>query len=100
MGLPAQNQTEYYDTYWAKIEKCTANDVSGFVRDYLSIKQQVTPTVSNVYQSFKSYSESAGLPGDVLLTDLLRYARFFKKLLTCKSGLTEQKLDDSRCPPG
>lgn len=98
MGLPAQNQTEYYDTYWAKIEKCTANDVSGFVRDYLSIKQQVTPTVSNVYQSFKSYSESAGLPVDVLLTDLLRYARFFKKLLTCKSGLTEQKLDDSRCP--
>lgn len=94
MGLPAQNQTKYYDTYWAKIEKCTANDVSGFVRDYLSIKQQVTPTVSNVYQSFKSFSETAALPVDVLLTDLLRYARFFKKLLTCKSGLNEQKLDD------
>lgn len=94
MGLPAQNQTKYYDTYWAKIEKCTANDVSGFVRDYLSIKQQVTPTVSNVYQSFKSYSETAALPVDVLLTDLLRYARFFEKLLTCKSGLNEQKLDD------
>lgn len=94
MGLPAQNQTKYYDTYWAKIEKCTANDVSGFVRDYLSIKQQVTPTVSKVYQSFKSYSESASLQVDVLLTDLLRYARFFEKLLTCKSGLNEQKLDD------
>ena len=38
MGLPAQDQTKYYDTYWAKIEKCTANNVSGFVRDYLSIK--------------------------------------------------------------
>lgn len=94
MGLPAKNQTKYYDTYWAKIEKCTANDVSGFVRDYLSIKQQVTPTVSKVYQSFKSYSESASLQVDVLLTDLLRYARFFEKLLTCKSGLNEQKLDD------
>lgn len=94
MGLPAQKQTKYYDTYWAKIEKCTANDVSGFVRDYLSIKQQVTPTVSNVYQSFKSYSETAALPVDVLLTDLLRYARFFEKLLTCKGGLNEQKLDD------
>ena len=94
MGLPAQNQTKYYDTYWAKIEKCTANDVSGFVRDYLSIKQQVTPTMSNVYQSFKTYSETAALPVDVLLTDLLRYARFFEKLLTCKSGLNEQRLDD------
>lgn len=94
MGLPAQNQTKYYDTYWAKIEKCTANDVSGFVRDYLSIKQQVTPTVSNVYRAFKNYAESVSLPIDTLLTDLLRYARFFEKLLTCKSGLKEQKLDD------
>ena len=94
MGLPAQNQTKYYDTYWAKIEKCTNNDVSGFVRDYLSIKQQVTPTVNNVYRAFKSYAESVSLPMDTLLTDLLRYARFFEKLLTCKSGLKEQKLDD------
>ncbi|MCR1869790.1 DUF4268 domain-containing protein [Longicatena caecimuris] len=94
MGLPAQHQTKYYDTYWAKIEKCTANDVSGFVRDYLSIKQQVTPTVSNVYRAFKNYAESVSLPIDTLLTDLLRYARFFEKLLTCKSGLKEQKLDD------
>ena len=94
MGLPVQNQTEYYDTYWAKIEKCTANDVSGFVRDYLSIKQQVTPAVSNVYRTFKDYAESVALPIDTLLTDLLCYARFFEKLLTCKSGLKEQKFDD------
>lgn len=94
MGLPAQNQTKYYDIYWVKIEKCTNNDVSGFVRDYLSIKQQVTPTVNNVYRAFKSYAESVSLPIDILLTDLLRYARFFEKLLTCKSGLKEQKLDD------
>ena len=94
MGLSAQTQTEYYDRYWANIEKCTANDVSGFVRDYLSIKQQVTPTVSNVYQSFKIYSETASLCINKLLSDLLRYARFFEKLLICKSGLNEQKLDD------
>lgn len=94
MGLPAQNQANYYDKYWAKIEKCTDNDVSGFVRDYLSIKQQVTPTINNVYRAFKDYAESASLAIDTLLTDLLRYARFFEKLLTCKSGLNEQKLDD------
>jgi hypothetical protein len=94
MGLPAQNQNKYYDTYWTKIEKCTNNDVSGFVRDYLSIKQQVTPTVNNVYRAFKGYAESVSLPVDTLLTDLLRYARFFEKLLTCKSGLKDKKLDD------
>jgi uncharacterized protein with ParB-like and HNH nuclease domain len=94
MGLPSQNQTKYYDDYWAKIEKCTANDVSGFVRDYLSIKQQVTPTMSNVYHAFKRYSEKAELSVDKLLTDLLRYARYFEKLCSCKSLLHNQKLDD------
>ena len=94
MGLPAQNQSKYYNEYWEKIEKCTNNDVSGFVRDYLSIKQQVTPTVNNVYRAFKRYAESLSFPIDTLLIDLLRYARFFEKLLTCKSGMQEQKLDD------
>lgn len=94
MGLPAQSQTQYYDTYWAKIEKCTGNDVSGFVRDYLSIKQQVTPTVSNVYKAFKSYAENVALPIDTLLADLLHYARLFEKLLVCQSGLKSKKLDD------
>ena len=92
MGLSAKDQAKYYDAYWAKIEKCTANDVSGFVRDYLSIKQQVTPAMSNVYRVFKEYAET--IPIDTLLADLLRYARFFEKLLICKSGLKEQKLDD------
>lgn len=92
MGLSAKDQAKYYDAYWAKIEKCTANDVSGFVRDYLSIKQQVTPAMSNIYRVFKEYAES--IPIDTLLADLLRYARFFEKLLICKSGLKEQKLDD------
>lgn len=94
MGLPAQNQSKYYDTYWAKIERCTGNDVSGFVRDYLSIKEQIIPSINTVYRAFKDYAEKVSLPIDTLLTDLLRYARFYEKLLVCKSGLKEQKLDD------
>lgn len=50
-----------------------------------------------MYQAFKSYAESAKLLVDVLLTDLLRHTRFFEKLLVCKSGLGEQKLDDCLC---
>ena len=94
MGLPPKDQNKYYDNYWAKIEKCTDKDVSGFIRDYLSVKQQITPTISNVYRAFKEYAENARLPIDTLLTDILRYARFYEKLLICKSGLKEQKLDD------
>ena len=33
MGLNPREQNSYYDTYWTKIEKCTGNDVSSFVRD-------------------------------------------------------------------
>lgn len=94
MGLPPQEQGKYYDTYWAKIEKCTANDVSSFIRDYLSIKQQVTPTINNVYKAFKNFAESLRMPLDELLADMLRYARYFERLLTCKSGLHRQELDD------
>ena len=94
MGLPAQHQSKYYDTYWAKIEKCTENDVSGFIRDYLSIKEQVTPTISTVYHAFKNYVEKTSQPIDTLLEELLRYARFYEKLLTCKSGLQKPELDD------
>lgn len=91
MGLPAQVQTKYYDTYWEKIEKCTDNNVSDFIRDYLSIRQKIIPARGTIYKAFKNYAVS--LPIDALLTDLLRYARFFEKLLTCKSGLKEKKLD-------
>lgn len=94
MGLKPQEQNRFYDLYWTKIERATANDVSGFVRDYLSIKQQITPTISNVYGAFKRYAEEVHLPIETLLIDLLRYARLFEKLLICKSGLNEKKLDD------
>lgn len=94
MGQPPKEQNKLYDTYWTTIERCTGNDVSGFVRDYLSVKQQVTPTISNVYRAFKEYAENVRLPIEALLEDLRRYARFFEKLLTCKSGLKNQKLDD------
>ena len=94
MGQLPKDQNRLYDTYWTTIEKCTDNDVSGFVRDYLSIKQQITPTISNVYRAFKEYAERVQLPMDDLLDDMRRYARFYEKLLTCKSGLKDKKLDD------
>lgn len=94
MGLNQREQNSYYDTYWTKIEKCTGNDVSSFVRDYLSIKEQVTPTLNTVYHAFKIYADGIRQPITALLDDLLRYARLFEKLRTCKSGLGEKRLDD------
>ncbi len=94
MGQPPKDQNRLYDTYWTTIERCTENDVSGFIRDYLSVKQQVTPSINSVYLAFKEYAENTQFPIDSLLDELRRYARFYNKLLTCKSDLKNQKLDD------
>lgn len=93
MGLTPEDQYTYYDKYWAKIERCTEDDVSNFVRDYLSIKQQMTPTISNVYQAFKKYVAQAQISTESLLEDLLRYARLYEKLLRADSGLNDVGVD-------
>ena len=74
MGQRPKDQNHLYDTYWTTIERCTGND-------YLSIKQQVTPTISNVYRAFKDYAEKTKLPMDELLEDMRRYARFYDIIL-------------------
>lgn len=94
MGLSPDKQEEYYSKYWTKIENCTASDVSGFVRNYLSIKQQVTPTVSTVYKAFKKYVNTEKISLDFLLEDMLKYARIYQKLLNGESGLGCKRLDD------
>lgn len=96
MGLSPQDQDKYYEKYWVKIEACTGRekDVSGFVRDYLSIKQLSTPTISNVYPTFKNYVETERIPLDSLLSEMLIYARLYQKLQIGCSGLNSKKLDD------
>ena len=94
MSQPLKEQNRLYDTYWLKIERCTQGDVSAFVRDYLSIKMQTTPTVKAVYQVFKRYAEDSALSIESLLEDMLSYARLYEKLLTCRSGLGVSGLDD------
>ena len=94
MGQPLPMQTHLYEKYWLPIENCTEGDVSAFVRDYLSIKQQTTPTIKAVYRDFKVFSERFGTDIEALLKDMHDYARLYKKLLTCKSELGMSALDD------
>lgn len=94
MSQPLREQNRLYDSYWLKIERSTGSGVSAFVRDYLSIKTQATPTVKTVYQVFKRYAEDSALSIEALLGDMLSYARLYEKLLTCRSGLGVSGLDD------
>ena len=81
MGLPTKTQEAYYEKYWNPIDLCTHYDVSAFIRDYLSVKQYVTPQQSKVYVAFKDYVELARIEAEPLLTDLLCYARRYQILL-------------------
>lgn len=77
MELPSKQQAEFYEKYWNKIEVCTDYDVSLFVRDYLSVKQQLIPAMSKVYFTFKAFVEESGTEVEDLLQELLRYAKWY-----------------------
>lgn len=81
MGLPTKEQNEYYEKYWNQIELCTDYDVSMFIRDYLSVKQQAIPSMSRIYVTFKGFVEESGLETEALLQDLLNYAKSYAVLL-------------------
>ena len=81
MGLPTKQQNNFYEKYWNKIEVCTGYEVSAFVRDYLSVKQQSTPSLNKIYFTFKAYVEDEALETEGLLADLLAYAKLYEILL-------------------
>lgn len=92
MGLPNDQQTKFYEKYWNRIESYTDYDVSSFVRDYLSIKQQSTPNMNSVYPTFKKYVEDAEVANiEPLLKDLLEYAKRYAFLI--KGGHSDERLN-------
>lgn len=88
MGLPSKEQEVYYEKYWNQIEVCTGYDVSSFIRDYLSIRQQSTPAIKHVYVKFKEYVEDSKQDTESLLQDLLTYAKRYEILLKGNSKYT------------
>ena len=89
MNQPPREQDHLYHEYWLKIEQYTRGKVSAFVRDYLSVKRQLTPSLNAVYRDFKSYAEGSNQTVENLLKDMTEYARLYEKLLTGQSGLKE-----------
>ena len=85
MGLPTKEQNDFYEKYWNKIEVCTGYEVSAFIRDYLSVKQQVTPAMNRIYYTFKMYVEDRELETEPLLNDLLSYAKWYEVLVKGKT---------------
>lgn len=92
MGLPFEQQNEYYECYWNKIESLTDYNVSAFVRDFLSVKQQTIPPQRKIYTTFKTYKEDEQPDTKTLLDDMLNYAKIYKTLLHGDTALRKLNL--------
>jgi len=79
--LPSKKQEDYYEKYWNKIEVCTKYDVSAFIRDYLSVKQQTIPQQKKIYTNFKDFVELGKIETEPLLKEILAYAKRYQTLL-------------------
>ncbi len=86
MDLPMKQQEEYYEKYWNKTETFTGQNLSMFVRDYLSIKTQKIPPQSRIYIEFKNYVDGSHIEIEQLLTDMLDYAKRYRVLLEGKTS--------------
>lgn len=92
MGLSSKEQETYYENYWHRIEICTKYDVSAFIRDYLSVKQQSIPQQKKIYLHFKTYVESVDVDIKSLLSEMLSYAKRYQILV---SGGSESRVLDA-----
>lgn len=88
MGLEAEQQTDYYDRYWLRIEQFLPGEVSNFIRDYMQLKKgrafhKATDTNTKaLYRAFKDDIVEEFHGGrEALLAELLDYAKDYAVLL-------------------
>lgn len=92
MSLTPDEQQFCFKNYWQKIELATESQPTRFLRDYLTIKQQLQRPVrlSNIYFEWKKYM--VGHDRKKELIEMLNYARYYQKVTEAK--LLTSKLSD------
>lgn len=79
MSLTAEEQQLCFKNYWQKIEHATDNQPTMFLRDYLTIKQQLQRPVrlSNIYSEWKRYMYDKDRKEE--LAEMLEYSRYYRQ---------------------
>ena len=92
MSLTPEEQQVCFKNYWQKIEAATENEPTRFLRDYLTIKQQLQRPVriSNIYFEWKKYMEGHDRKEE--LVEMLEYARYYQHITEAK--LSTPKLSE------
>ena len=89
MSLTPEEQQVCFKNYWQKIEQATENQPTKFLRDYLTIQQQLQRPVrqSNIYYEWKKYMDGHDRKEE--LVKMLDYAHYYQQV-------TEAKLSTSK----
>ncbi len=92
MGLKSEEQNKIYENYWKHIEKSTiaedgkSEDISAFIRDFLTMKNKSIPNKNKVYREFKNNYEFKDIDElEKALTNIKKYANYYNKLIQPKN---------------
>jgi len=95
MDKEADVQTKLFENYWFKIEESLSSEnISDFVRDYLTMKQSKIPNKSEVYEEFKNYVINDSLDVENLLQELYSYAKIYKTFLHPKDEIYAKRMQN------
>ena len=92
MSLTPEEQHMCFKNYWQNIEQATENQPTKFLRDYLTIQQQLQRPVrqSNIYYEWKKYMD--GHERKEELVKMLDYAHYYQQVTEAK--LSTAKLSE------
>lgn len=92
MSLTPEEQQVCFKNYWQKIEQATENQPTKFLRDYLTIQQQLQRPVrqSNIYYEWKKYMDGHDRKNE--LVKMLDYAHYYQQVTEAK--LSTAKLSE------
>lgn len=92
MSLTPEEQQVCFKNYWQKIEQSTENQPTKFLRDYLTIQQQLQRPVrqSNIYYEWKKYMDGHDRKDE--LAKMLDYAHYYQQVTEAK--LSTAKLSE------
>ena len=80
MGYSRDRQEELYNKYWEKIErKIPFSEITDFIRDYLTMKNNIIPNKNRVYETFKLFYENNiknVISIEEFLIELNKYAKY------------------------
>lgn len=78
MGIDHETQNRLYKDYWTKIEeRIPTNQISTFIRFYLTLKFGVTVTERRIYEEYKRFFNNNHYTPETAIKELENYSKYY-----------------------